>query len=329
MNRIFVLGSNSFAGANFINCALSEGFAVWGINRSPEGDTIFLPYRGNSRSNYYRFEMLDINKEHERLFLLMDKVQPDFVVDFAGQGMVAESWIHPAQWYATNIVAKARLHDFLRQTKWLRLYVRVSTPEVYGHTPSPVSEDRCYDPSSPYAVSHAATDMSLNVFHRYYDMPMVITRFANFYGPGQQLYRIVPRTIIYALSGRKLQLHGGGVSLRAFIHIRDVAEALLGVLGNGSPGETYHFSPDHLYSIRKIVDIICEELGYPFENLVEISEERPTKDAAYFMDSTKARVSLGWSPRIEFVQGIRDTIDWVRSNYETIRKLSWNYVYKP
>ena len=101
--------------------------------------------------------------------------------------MVAESWTAPAQWYTTNIVAKVRLHDWLRQQSWLERYVRISTPEVYGSHDTLQPESWHLNPSTPYAVSHAAIDLSLRAFHAHYGFPVVFTRFANFYGPGQQL----------------------------------------------------------------------------------------------------------------------------------------------
>src|SRR5882762_10152566 len=221
--RVAVLGSNSFAGASFIDAALTAGHQVLGVNRSAEPSPMFLPYRKNPYAASYRFRQLDLNRDFEAICALLVDFSPHFVLDFAGQGMVAESWSRPEQWYETNIVAKVRLHDCLRQQPALQKYIRVSTPEVYGSTAHPVQEGQPYAPSTPYAVSHAAIDMSLTAFHRNYSFPVVLTRFANFFGPGQQLYRIVPRTVIYALLGQRLQLHGGGTSVRAFIHGGDVA----------------------------------------------------------------------------------------------------------
>ena len=207
--------------------------------------------------------------------------------------MVAESWQNPAQWYNTNIVAKVKLHDQLRQKDWLERYIRISTPEVYGSQENLLQETWEYNPSSPYAVSHAAIDQSLKAFNKQYDFPVILTRFANFYGPGQQLYRIVPRTIIYALLGKKLQLHGGGTSVRAFISGVDVADAVMRSINYGLVGEVYHFSPERFLTIRKLIEIICSKMGVDFAELVEIAPDRPGKDQAYLMDSEKARRDLG------------------------------------
>jgi dTDP-glucose 4,6-dehydratase len=144
MAGIFVLGSNSFAGSVFVDSALSEGHRVWGANRSAESSAIFLPCKSNPRASAYQFRQLDINRDLSAICAWMTETRPEFVVDFAGQGMVAESWQDPGQWYQTNIVSKARLHDFLRKQDWLRKYIRISTPEVYGSTPSLIREDQPY-----------------------------------------------------------------------------------------------------------------------------------------------------------------------------------------
>ena len=110
--------------------------------------------------------------------------------------MVGESWLNPDHWMMTNVVSTVRLHDRLRSFDFLERYVHVTTPEVYGSTEGWVREDAPFNPSTPYAVSRAAGDMSLRTYFATYGFPVVFTRAANVYGPGQQLYRIIPRTIL-------------------------------------------------------------------------------------------------------------------------------------
>ena len=326
--RFAVIGSNSYAGASLVAKLLAANKQVIGINRSPEGSNIFLPYKNTPSSGDYRFICADLNQSLPEIFEALDDFQPDVIVDFAGQGMVAESWIHPEQWYQTNIVSKVRFHNLLRQAKWLKRYIRISTPEVYGSQESLLRETWQFNPSTPYAVSHAAIDMSLRAFHQQYQFPVIFTRFANFYGPGQQLYRIVPRTIINALLGKKLQLHGGGTSIRAFIHGSDVADGIIRAASMGSPGEIYHFSSEKFYSIREVVEIICQRLNVDFSSVVEIAPDRPAKDQAYLMDSSKARIELGWGDRYSFESGVDETIHWVKASLDEIRGSQLEYIHK-
>lgn len=327
-SRYAVIGSNSFAGSAFVARAVNLGANVLGFNRSPESSPIFLPYKSSEYASRYQFVQADINQDLDRVICDIDAFRPQVVVDFAGQGMVAESWTNPEQWYVTNIVSKVKLHELLRKRDWIERYVRISTPEVYGSQNQLLKESWQYNPSTPYAVSHAAIDLSLKAFHQNYHFPVLFTRYANFYGPGQQLYRIVPRTILYALTGRKLQLHGGGSSTRAFIFVDDVAEAIMRALEAGNTGEIYQFSPERFLTIRQVVEIICERIGVSFCDMVEVGPERSGKDMAYLMDASKARTELGWAESRSFEQGVDATIKWIRNNLDEIKTLRWDYVHK-
>ena len=330
--RILVIGSNSFSGASFVACALEAGASVVGVSRSPEPHAAFLPYRWNSPPETlarFRFEQLDLNLDTERILRTVAEFRPEYVVNFAAQSMVAESWLNPDHWYQTNVVANVRLHEGLRRFDFLRKYVHVSTPEVYGSCSGNVTEDAPYHPSTPYAASRAACDLHLMTYFRNYRFPVVFTRAANVFGPAQQLYRIIPRTILYVRLGRKLQLHGGGHSVRSFIHIRDVADGTLRVARQGEPGQIYHLSTRVTHSIREVVATVCRKLGVAFEQVVEIVGDRPGKDAAYLLDSTKARTTLGWDARIDFETGVDETIAWADRHLDALRQQPLDYIHKP
>jgi dTDP-glucose 4,6-dehydratase len=256
-------------------------------------------------------------------------LKPAYIVNFAAQSMVAESWLYPDQWYETNVVANVRLHEKLRQLSFIQKYVHVSTPEVYGSCSGNVTESAPFNPSTPYAASRAACDLHLMTFFKNYKFPVVFTRAANVYGPGQQLYRIVPRTVFFIKTGRVLQLHGGGRSTRSFIHARDVADGTWRVARQAPPGEVYHFSTDLYVSIRELVERICRRMGANFQKVVEIVGDRPGKDAAYLLDSSKARQTLGWKDQVTLDHGIDETIAWVDAHFEDLKKQPSDYIHKP
>ena len=251
-----------------------------------------------------------------------------YVINFAAQSMVAESWLNPADWFMTNTVSTVKLHDELRKCDFLKRYVHVSTPEVYGSCSGFVDESFPFNPSTPYAVSRAAGDMNLKTFHAAYDFPVVTTRAANVYGPGQQLYRIISRTILYILLGEKLQLHGGGVSRRSFIHMDDVSDATLKIMLHGKNGDTYHISTNEVVSIRQLVETICIKLGVHFEDHAEIVGDRLGKDAAYQLESTKLRTELNWQDNISLDKGLDQCIYWVKRNFDTLKNEPFNYIHK-
>lgn len=325
--KIVVIGSNSFSGSHFVDYVFSKGIETIGMSRSEEPHPVFLPYKKRENSNF-RFCQFDLNYDLVQITKTISDFQPNYVVNFAAQSMVAESWQRPGDWFQTNVVANVKLHDQLRKCEFLKKYVHVSTPEVYGNCHGLIQENTSYNPSTPYAVSRAAADMSLMSFFKAYNFPVAFTRAANVFGPGQQLYRIIPRTILFFLIGKKLKLHGGGQSVRSFIHIRDVVDGILRVAREAKPGEIFHFSTSRNISIRSLVELIAEKMGVSFEDSVEVVEERLGKDSAYLLDSTKAKRTLGWKDQASLEKGIEETITWVMENLDEIKKQPFNYIHK-
>ena len=328
--NMLVIGSNSFSGSHFVAEAVRSGHSVWGVSRSPEPDPVFLPYRWQlAHSKNFRFHQIDLNSQLSLLLELIDQVQPAVVVNFAAQGMVAESWLNPTHWYQTNVVSQVALHDALRQRTFLRKYVQVSTPEVYGSTDAGwIREHNHFAPSTPYAVSRAACDLHLHSFHKAYGFPVVFTRAANVYGPGQQLYRIIPRAMLSARTGKPMQLHGGGHSERCFIHIRDAMQATLQLALEADPGTTWHLSTREPISIRALVAQICERCGVAFNAVVEESDERLGKDQSYLLDSSSIREAFNWCDEVSLDDGFTETLAWVDAHLDKLETLPWTYQHK-
>lgn len=308
--------------------ALSDGAQVIGMSRSAEPHLIFLPYLFNPKVSNFKFCKIDLNHDLEELMEVLDDFKPHYVVNFAAQSMVAESWNHPEDWFTTNVVSNVKFHDLLRTRTYLKKYLHVSTPEVYGSCAGNVKEDYPYQPSTPYAVSRAACDMSLMTFFKSYNFPVVFTRAANVFGPGQQLYRIIPRTLVFIKLGKRLQLHGGGHSVRSFIPISDVSNGTLKVAREGQPGAIYHLSTPVQISIRDLVAWIGKKMGVEFKDFVDIVNDRPGKDAAYLLDSSKAIKELGWHCKTSLENGIDQTIAWVEENFNIIKDLPFDYIHK-
>lgn len=331
-SRIVVIGSNSFSGASFVSHCLHEGWEVLGTSRSTEAHPVFLPYRWQrteEEQTRFCFRQLDLNHDTTALLDTIAEFGASYIVNFAAQSMVAESWEHPEHWYQTNVVANVRLHDGLRKMSKLKKYVHISTPEVYGSCSGDVREDAPFNPSTPYAASRAACDLHLQTFLKNYGFPVVFTRAANVFGPGQQLYRIIPRTLLGLALGKKLQLHGGGHSVRSFIFIDDVSEGTLRAALRGEPGDVFHLSTKRTISIRDLVALMCDQAGVLFEDFVEIIADRPGKDSAYLLDATLARTKLGWQDRVSLEDGVAMTRQWVDANLPTLREQPLQYIHKP
>ena len=328
--KILVIGSNSFSGSNFSNFMLEKGYDVTGISRSREPNDVFLPYKwGNKNFQNFKFFQYDLNVHIDQITALLEKEQFEYVINFSAQGMVAESWENPTHWYHTNVVSQVALHDSLRKQRSLKRYIHVSTPEAYGSSNSGwVKENYNFSPSTPYAVSRASCDLHLLSFFNAYDFPVIFTSAANVYGPGQHLYRIIPRAFLSSRLKRKLPLHGGGGSTRSFIHIRDVIHATYKILKDGSPGETYHISTNEIISIKDLVNMACKITNRPFEDVIEESEERLGKDQSYLLDSSKLRNELNWTYKISLEDGLIETLEWLDTNIGILKSLPVDYVHK-
>jgi dTDP-glucose 4,6-dehydratase len=325
---ILVLGSNSFSGSSFVDYLLTAGYKVLGIGRSEEIAPVFRPYGLNPNISNFTFKQIDVNNDSQAIAELVCDQTIEYIFNFAAQSMVAQSWDHPEHWYQTNTVALAELGNLLVKEKSVKKFIHFTTPEVYGSTSGWLKETFDFVPSTPYAVSRAAGDWHLKCLFENYAFPVIFTRAANVYGSGQQLYRIIPRTILSVLTGQKLPLQGEGKSIRSFIHINDVSTALEAIMKSGVNGDSYHISTNEMISIFKLVQTIANLLKVDFEELVERGPERPGKDFAYQLSSEKIRNELGWMDKIDLNTGLAHTLDWAKLNLDTLRYLPVNYKHK-
>lgn len=305
MLKIAVLGANSFSGSAFAAHCACSGHEVMPLQR---------PWH-------------DLNTRLDAILDALAEQRPDYFVNFAALNMVGESWQHYADYYRTNVIGVARLADGLRKIGCLKKFVQVSTPEVYGSTDGFYREGAAFNPSTPYAVSRAAADMHLRAAFRAQGFPVCFTRTVNVYGPAQQPYRIIPKTVLSVMRGEVLKLHGGGATSRAFIHIDDVAAAILLVALRGEPGEDYHVSAPRQIAIRDLVAKVCTLMGASFEQVTRIDAERSGKDNAYLLDDAKVRAKLGWEDRIGFDAGLAGTVAWFKEHAGAYKSLE--YVHRP
>lgn len=329
MKKVVVIGSNCFSGSDFVDLLLSQGsYEVLGISRSPEKASLFLPYKKRDLSRYQFFQC-DLNQNLDALEKRLDSFQPEYIINFAALSEVALSWQFPQDWFQINTLAVTRLAYLLKDKSYLKKYVHISTPEVYGTCEGIVTEKTPLNPSTPYAASKAAGDLSLFTFFKHFSFPLTVVRATNVYGPHQQLYKIIPRSVIYMKNQMLIPLHGAGKAVKSFIHIRDVSRGELKVMEQGRIGEIYHISPDAGgISVHALVSMISSYLKVSFSKAVQLVEERLGQDKAYVIDSTKIRDELGWKPQISLEQGIEQTIAWVEENFEEIQKQPLQYIHQ-
>ncbi|MBX9686101.1 MAG: GDP-mannose 4,6-dehydratase [Candidatus Obscuribacterales bacterium] len=328
MSKVAVIGSNSFSGADFVDLLLEDHENdVIGISRSAEKSALFLPYKRHQNPKY-KFHHLNLNEDSKQIIEVLDSFRPDYIVNFAAQSEVAPSWENPEHWFQTNVVALSKLANHLRTVDYLKRYVHISSPEVYGTCTGTVTESAPFNPSTPYAASKAAADMFLQTLFKNFQFPVVFIRATNVYGAHQQLWKIIPRAVINMKSGRKIHLHGGGKAVKSYIHIRDVSEGEKLAMLQGKPGSIYHFSPDKGESVRDVVKLIAGLVECDFDKAVLNVEERLGQDAAYVIDSTLARQELLWKPKRAFKDGLLEVVNWINKNWNEIAQEPLEYVHK-
>ena len=271
---------------------------------------------------------MDLNLQLKKIVNLVKKFKPNYIINFSSQSMVNESWKYPQDWFLTNSYSVPSLYGFLNKLKFNFRLVHISTPEIYGSTKGLISENEKFSPTTPYAISRLNADFFLKSLNKEFKFDFVGTRAANIYGEHQDLYRIIPRTIYSIINKKKLSLHGGGRSVRAFIHIDDVCDATYKIMNKkNNSGEFYHISSKNYISIRNLIKMICKIYNYNFSDLVVNSKDRVGKDKYYKLKISKIE-KIGWKSKISLHKGIKRTGDWLIKNKNKFTKNELNYFHK-
>ena len=233
-DKFIVVGSNSFTGSHFVRRLLRKGHDVLAISRSDQLDQVYLAYSDISDKKKFKFEKININTDTKYLRMSISSFQPNYIVNFAAQSMVGQSWESPLDWFNTNVLGTIGLIDIAKDLSSLSLFVQISTPEVYGSVMYPVKEDQIFNPSTPYAVSRASSDMYLHALGKATNFPFLITRSSNVYGPGQNRSNLKQGMIsIYLsqfLNNKYVVVKGSKNRYRDFIFIDDVVKATINLL---------------------------------------------------------------------------------------------------
>jgi dTDP-glucose 4,6-dehydratase len=277
----------------------------------------------------YTFQKVDIcnKQELDRVFNLY---QPNAVIHLAAESHVDRSIANPSTFIENNIIGTFTLLEAIRnylnysskETKDNFRFIHVSTDEVYGELKNddlPFDESSCYAPSSPYSSSKASSDHLVAAWYRTYGIPSIITHSSNNYGPYQHEEKLIPSTIVNALTGKPIQIYGNGLQIRDWIYVKDTAKALYSILMNGNIGETYNIGANNEHTNLDIVQNICSILDelVPirknsikyYRELIKFVLDRPGHDYRYAIDLSKIK-KLGWKPLENFESGLYKTVKW-------------------
>ena len=327
--KFLILGVGSFAGQIIFSEFLKRNYDVYGFNRSEPKDNSEWPwiekYYSKLNGRWFQYNLVN---DLDQIIEHIKKLQPEIIIDFMGQGMVAQSWINPEVWYSTNLACKSKLMNSLIDSRKLQKYIRIGTPEVFGSNEDFLNEDARFNPSTPYAVSHAAIDFNLRCLYKQFKFPYLIGRFANFYGIGQQLYRIIPRLFLSCRSGKHFILDGKGESKRSFIYSSDIISAIDRMCEFNGTGQEFNFSSNEEISIFSLVQKVCDITQVEQSKILKYGPERPGKDKYYRLNIEKSRNLLNWEPRVFLDEGLEHINSWVSKNINNLSNKSWDYSHR-
>lgn len=318
-----ILGGGGCFGLNLARFLLAAGHAVIGTGRSGlRGEEFTL---GTERMGY-RYRQFAIGPDNVFLIDWLERERPDVIVNFAAQGEGAASFKarHWKYFYRTNVEALVELTEILLDRPWLKRFVQVGSSEVYGGVLAPADEAAPIRPSSPYAVSKAAFDMHVVSIAKAWGFPGLVVRPSNCITPGQQVHRVVPKTFILGLTGRKLELHGGGAAAKSYMAATDLSRAIAILAEHGKPGEIYNAGPDDPVTVKNLVGMCAEAMGKELGDVATVVADRTGQDSCYWIDSRKLQ-TLGWHVQVPLAVAVLQMHRWVRDHIDALKVLPLEY----
>ncbi len=321
MKNILVTGGAGFIGSNFIKSVLNDRDDINIVNFDK------LTYAGNlenlkevENNKNYNFVKGDITNS-ELVDYIFQKYSINYVINFAAESHVDRSILGSEIFFRTNVIGTNVLLEAARRYE-IEKFLQVSTDEVYGSLGKEglFTEQTPLSPNSPYSSSKASADMMAMAFYHTYDLPVVITRCSNNYGPLQFPEKLIPLMIINAMQDKKLPVYGDGLNIRDWIYVLDHNKAIEMVWENGKVGEVYNIGASTEMTNIEIVKLILAKLGKD-ESLIEYVQDRLGHDRRYAIDSSKIKKELGWSPKYDFANAMEKTINWYLNNKQWWEKI--------
>lgn len=322
MKTLLITGGAGFIGSNFIRYFISQHPDVKIVNLDK------LTYAGNldnlraiDRSSQYNFVKGDIVQKRT-VETVFETHGIDAVVNFAAESHVDRSILSPDHFLKTNILGLQVLLNAARRYR-VKRFIQISTDEVYGSAgpaDSPFAENEPLRPNNPYSASKAGADLLVRSYCATYQMPAVITRCTNNYGPFQFPEKLIPLTIINAQLDQPIPVYGDGLHVRNWLYVEDHCRAIDAVLRRGKVGEIYNIGGPHEMTNLDVVQTILREMKKP-ASLIRFVKDRPGHDRRYSINTDKISRELDWKPQSFFGESIVSTIQWYLQNEEWWKKI--------
>lgn len=317
---LLITGGCGFIGSNFIKYLINttETFIINLDSLTYAGNLSNLQeLEGNSRYTFVKGSICD----SKVLDKIVDKFKISGIINFAAESHVDRSILNSEPFVETNISGTIRLLELCKKHD-LNRFVQISTDEVYGSlgNEGKFTENTPLDPNSSYSASKASADHFVRAYVNTFGINASITRCSNNYGPFQFPEKLIPLMIINALNEKKLPVYGDGKNVRDWIHVEDHCRAIWKVYQEGKKGQVYNIGAEHEEENINIVKMIIKILDKS-ESLIQYVVDRPGHDRRYAIDPTKMKTELNWSPKYNFEEGLRSTINWYVDNKDWWEKI--------
>lgn len=333
--NILITGGAGFIGSHVVRRFVNNypNYKIYNLDA--------LTYAGNLEN------LKDIEMKENYTFIkgnicdidLVDKIfqenNIDTVIHLAAESHVDRSISDPLAFVQTNVIGTATLLNAARKF-WNnqyegKLFYHVSTDEVYGSLGETgfFYETTAYDPRSPYSASKAGSDHLVMAFYHTYHLPIVISNCSNNYGPHHFPEKLIPLSINNIIQNKPLPIYGKGENVRDWLYVIDHADAIDTILHKGKMGETYNIGGHNEWTNIELIRLLCkimdEKLGREKgsnEKLITFVTDRAGHDLRYAIDATKLKEELGWTPSLQFEEGLNKTIDWYLENSDWLKKVT-------
>lgn len=316
--HVFITGGAGFIGSNFVNYMFKKypnyHFTVLDkLTYAGNLNNLDSEVRESDRFTFVKGCITDVD--------LVDQLMStaDLVVHFAAESHVARSIVDDYVFFETDVLGtRALMAALVKYNKRIERFIHISTSEVFGTAEEfHMSEDHPINPRTPYAAAKAGADRLVYAYWCTYDIPAVIVRPFNNYGPNQHVEKLIPRLIAQAIEGVPLTIHGNGEQKRDWVHTFDIARALDQILHAENfsriKNQAINLGSGRATSVNEIADTILAHFALP-NDFKNYTKDRPGQVMLHISDTRKALELLGWEPKISIEDGLKSVIEWYKNN---------------